>query len=142
MANALPLPAAAPVLADTGAVAVATTPGPLALRTRLRWYAVVAALTTALAAVGYRLDDHDLRVPLLYFDPRGLETDSLLILPMVKCTLERGSHWRCDRMGAPGIQELYDFPVVDHFHFAIIRVMGLVVHDPFVVFNLYYLLGF
>jgi hypothetical protein len=73
------------------------------------------------------------------FEYRG---DALLILPLVKATLERGSHWRNERLGLPGVQELHDFPVVDHLHFAIIWLMGQVIPDPFVVFNLYYLLTY
>src|SRR5207253_1727029 len=69
------------------------------LLTRLGWYAFAMAVVTVLAAVGYRLDAHDLHVPLLYYDHRGLETDSLLILPMVQATLEGGTHWHCDRLG-------------------------------------------
>jgi hypothetical protein len=95
-----------------------------------------------LAGVGYRLDVHDLRVPLLYYDSRGLETDTLLVLPMVKATQERGSHWRNERLGAPGVQELHDFPVVDHFHFLWLWVLGRFIPDAVVVFNVYYLLTF
>jgi hypothetical protein len=100
------------------------------------------AVVTVLAGIGYRLDVHDLHVPLLYHDTRGLESDSLLILPMVKATLEQGSHWACDRLGAPGTQELYDFPVVDHFHFLWIWLLGRLIPDAVLVFNLYYFLTF
>jgi hypothetical protein len=115
---------------------------PASARTRTAWYAGVGLLALALAAAGYRLDTHDLRVPLLYHDPRGLETDSLLILPMVKSTLDRGHHWHCDRLGAPAGQDLHDFPVVDHLHFAGIWILGLFSRDVGLIFNLYYLLGF
>lgn len=114
----------------------------VAVRTRLAWYAATATLTLILAGVGYRLDVHDLRVPLLYHDPVGVETDSLLILPMVQSTLERGGHWRNDRLGAPGVQEMSDFPVVDHFHFLGIWLLGRFTNDAFLVFNLYYLLTY
>ena len=109
---------------------------------RAAYYAGVALAAMALVAVGYRLDAHDLRVPLLYHDPHGIDTDSLLILPMVKATLERGSHWRCEHLGAPGIQELHDFPVIDHFHFWGIWLLGQVWPDPFLVFNLFFLLTY
>lgn len=112
------------------------------LPTRVGWYAATLAAVTLLAAVGFRLDAQDLRAPLLYHDPRGLETDALLILPMVKATVERGSHWRCERLGAPGMQEMHDFPVVDHFHFLWLWVLGRFTPDAVLVFNLYHLLTY
>lgn len=117
-------------------------PPPTRIPVRIAWYAAAGLLALVLAGIGYRLDQHDLRVPLLYHDPRGLETDSILILPMVKSTLEHGHHWRCDRLGAPDGQTLYDFPVVDHLHFLGIGLLGLFTHDVGLVFNLYFLLTF
>ena len=85
---------------------------------------------------GGRLEVADLRAPFQYTH------DALLILPLVKATVERGSHWRNERLGAPGVQELYDFPVVDHLHFAVIWVIGRLVGDPVVAFNLFHLLTY
>ncbi|MGL4419493.1 MAG: hypothetical protein ACRCZF_02405 [Gemmataceae bacterium] len=110
--------------------------------TRIGMYGAVAALALLLVAIGERLDQHTLRVPLLYHDPRGIDTDAMLILPMVKSTLERGSHWRNDQLGAPAIQEMHDFPVVDHFHFFIIWLLGRFSADPFLVFNIFYILTY
>lgn len=103
---------------------------------RLAWYAAVAAVCFLLPCVGYRLDVNGLSAPLLY------DEDALLILPMVKSTIETGTHWHTDRLGAPGVQQMYDFPVIDHLHFALIWLLGRVVPDAVVVFNLYYLLGY
>ena len=109
------------------------------LKTRLAWYAGTCALSFLLLFWGVRLDKADLRAPLYY------DLDALLILPMVKATLDRGfpgGHWVNERLGAPGVQELYDYPVIDHLHFAILWAMGLFVSDGIVVFNLYFLLTF
>jgi hypothetical protein len=106
---------------------------------RLAWYAGTVLLTSLLIYWGLRLDRADLRAPFYY------DLDALLILPMVKTTVERGfpgAHWRNDRLGAPGVQELYDFPVIDHLHFAIIWLLGQFVPDVAVLFNLYFLLSF
>ncbi|HET6573088.1 MAG TPA: hypothetical protein VFG68_05770, partial [Fimbriiglobus sp.] len=100
------------------------------------WYLLFALATVAVLVAGLRLESADVRAPFEY------DGDALLILPLVKATLERGSHWRNERLGAPGIQELHDFPVVDHLHFGIIWLIGQAVPDPFVVFNLYYLLTY
>ncbi|HEX4609145.1 MAG TPA: hypothetical protein VH092_13145, partial [Urbifossiella sp.] len=93
-----------------------------------------AGRVTVVEVAGLRLDAMDLREPLSY------DGDVLLIMPMVKATLERGSHWRNERMGYPGVYELYDFPVIDHLHFACIWLLGRVVTDWVVLYNLYHLL--
>lgn len=109
---------------------------PPSLRVRVAWYAGAAIVTALILAAGLRLDQVSLRAPFSY------DVDTLLIMPMVKATLERGfgGHWRNERLGYPGIQELYDFPVIDHLHFAAIWLLGRVISDWVVVYNLYFLL--
>ncbi|MCZ2341217.1 MAG: hypothetical protein LC104_05395 [Bacteroidales bacterium] len=102
----------------------------------LAGYGCAVMLTCGLLFFGLRLDRADFSVPFQY------EHDVLLILPFVKATVERGSHWRNERLGAPGIQELHDFPVIDHLHFGIIWLIGQVIADPVVVFNVFYLLTY
>jgi hypothetical protein len=127
-------PLAVPVILD------ATAPAPAARAPRLvwavLWYALAAGAALGFALVGHRVDRIDVRVPFLY------EDDALLILPMVKATLEGGTHWRTDRLGAWGGQEMHDFPVVDHVHFGLIWLLGRAVPDAATVFNLYFLLGY
>jgi hypothetical protein len=103
---------------------------------RLGWYAGAVVATCVLLAAGLRLDAIDIRAPLAY------DGDVLLIMPMVKATVETGigGHWRNERLGYPGVQELYDFPVIDHLHFAILWALGKVVRNWVIVYNLYYLL--
>jgi hypothetical protein len=105
---------------------------------RFAWYAGAVLLTCVLISTGLRLDRADLRAPFYY------DLDSLLILPMVKATVERGpgGHWRNEKMGAPGVMELHDFPVIDMLHFAIIWLLGKVVTHVVVLYNLYFLLTF
>lgn len=100
------------------------------------WLALAAAVTTAILVAGQRLDRADFHAPFQY------EADALLILPMVKSTVETGTHWRTHRLGAPGEQELHDFPVVDHLHFAVIWLLGQAFPDPVVVFNLFHVLTY
>lgn len=102
----------------------------------LLWHALAVALTLTILGAGLRLDRADLRSPFTY------DLDALLILPMVKSTVETGTHWRNDRLGAPGVQELHDFPVVDHLHFALIWLLGCLFSDAVVVFNLFHLLTY
>jgi hypothetical protein len=103
---------------------------------RLGGYLVFLLASVVVLITGLRLDCVEWRMPFSY------DGDALLILPLVKATLERGSHWRNERLGAPGIQELHDFPIVDHLHFAALWLMGQVWPDPFAVYNLYYLLTY
>ena len=76
--------------------------------------------------------------PLLHYD----EGDALLTLPMIKDAVERGNHWRNDRMGAPGAFQLYDFPVIDHLHFAGLWLVGRFTGSYLTAFNVYFLLTY
>jgi hypothetical protein len=99
-------------------------------------YAGCVTFACGFLAYGLRLDRADLAAPL------ADEGDALLILPMVLAQHEGGTHWVNARMGAPGRQELYDFPVIDHWHFAAIALLDRVIGNPIVAFNLYYLLTY
>lgn len=124
---------------ESSAVAVLTPLDPDAragLPLRLFWYTLAFVVTSLIVVAGYRYDQASLSAPIYY------DEDSLLILPMVKATIERGSHWRNERMGYPGVLELHDFPVVDHLHFVILWLLGRVFSDVLVVYNVYYLLTY
>lgn len=105
---------------------------------RIAWYVGSMVLSCVLVFAGLRLDQADLKAPFYY------DLDSLLIMPMVKSTVERGpgGHWRNERMGAPGILELYDFPVIDHLHFLLIWMLSKLVTNFALLYNLYFLLTF
>ena len=125
-----PPPAAAPEPPPTEA------PAP-SRRERALWYVGAVALAGLLVFAGFRLDRVSVRSPLYY------DQDALLIMPLVKAVVERDNpfaHWRNDRLGFPGVQELYDFPVVDHLHLFLIWLLGQVFHNWMVVYNLYFLL--
>ena len=103
-------------------------------RERLAWYAAAVVISCGIIFAGMRLDSASLKEPFSYgggtnssdsiYGSSALMPDVLLIMPLVKATLERGSHWRNERMGCPGALELYDFPIIDHLHFAIIWFLG------------------
>jgi hypothetical protein len=80
----------------------------------------------------------DLRVPWDY------EGDAAFTAAVVKNAVEEGALWENDELGATGGQELYDFPVWagDNVQLALVRALGVVVRDPIVAFNLFYLLTF
>jgi len=99
-------------------------------------YALGAALTVAILTLGMRLDRADFQAPFSY------DFDALLILPFVKETVEGGHHWHTPRLGAPAGQDLHDFPVIDHLHLLVIRLLGWFWSSPEAVFNLYYVLTY
>lgn len=99
-------------------------------------YAVCVIITCLLVGWGLRLDQVDWRAPFSYTG------DTLLILPLVKSFIETGTQWHNDRLGAPGIQEIYDFPVIDNFHFAMIWLLSFIDSDPAFIFNLYHILTY
>ena len=99
-------------------------------------YAACFAVASGFLAVGLRLDRFDPEVPLLYVG------DALLILPMAQAQHEGGTHWVTKRLGAPGRQELYDFPVIDHWHFAAVALIDRAVGNTVVAMNVYYLLTY
>ena len=100
-------------------------------------YLAVALIAGALLTWGMRLDRSDLRLPLGYNGG-----DVMLILPMAQAVGESGSHWSHPRLGAPGTQDLRDFPVIDYLHFTGMRALELATGDLIVAFNLYFLLTY
>ena len=99
-------------------------------------YVVCVIITCVFVVWGQRLDQVDWRAPFSYTG------DTLLILPLVKSFIETGTQWHNDRLGAPGIQEIYDFPVIDNFHFAMIWLLSFVDNDPTLIFNIYHILTY
>lgn len=127
----VPVPTTPPTPhASTG---LGPTAGP---RERLAWYAGAALLSLLLATVGMQLWDRDFRAPFYY------DLDALLYLPVVKTLIEHGSHWHTERLGAPGEQELYDFPIIDYLHFSFLWLLGRVFPDLLLVYNTYSLLTY
>lgn len=96
-------------------------------------YAACVIVTCVLVIWGQRLDRANWRTPFSYTG------DTLLILPLVKSFIETGTQWHNDRLGAPGIQEIYDFPVIDNFHFAMIWLLSWFDSNPVFVFNAYHI---
>ena len=99
---------------------------------------VAAALALAIACLVLEVWNADLRVP---FDYSG---DAAFTAAVVKNAVDEGALWENEELGAPRGQELYDFPVFagDNAQLAMVRAIGLVVRDPIVALNLFYLLTF
>jgi hypothetical protein len=102
------------------------------------WALVSALLALLGTCLVLEVWNADLGVP---FDYSG---DAAFTAAVVKNVVEDGQLWENDELGAPRGQELYDFPVWagDNVQLAIVRAIGVVVRDPIVAFNLFYLLTF
>ena len=105
-------------------------------RERFAWYAGSMILASVLVTAGLRLESQDLHAPFYY------DLDSLLYLPLAKGVVENGTHWHNDRLGAPGVQELYDFPIIDYLHFGLLWLLSRVTPDLLVAYNVYNLLTY
>lgn len=99
-------------------------------------YAFFLGVSVAIPYYGHDLRSMDFHAPFNYGG------DAQLILPFIKGTVENGTHWRIERLGAPGVCETYDFPVIDHLHLAILRLLSWVWPDTIVVYNVYYYLTY
>jgi len=103
------------------------------------FYVLATCLAVTVLVVALQLWKADLRVPLYY---RTLEADAGLTLVCVKSCMQYGWYHTNSDLGAPGTMDLHDFPLLDSFHFAIIKIMGLFTKDSIVVMNLFYLAGY
>jgi hypothetical protein len=140
----LPAPLLGPAAAANGAAAPVGVAAPADMLPparrweRLAWYAGTMVLAAVLAAVGMQLWNRDLHAPFYY------DLDALLYLPLTRTVVEQGfwDCWHAERMGAPGRQELYDFPIIDFVHFAFLWLLGKVFPDVLVAYNVYSLLTY
>jgi phosphoglycerol transferase len=78
----------------------------------------------------------DLRVPLQYGG------DATYYQFVIQTILEHGWYTRNPDLGAPFGATMYDFPIPEPTHLALIRLFGLFSGDPFLCFNLFYLTSF
>lgn len=107
------------------------------MRPELGWVLAPAFLATVVAILDFKLWRMDPDVPL--FDVSG---DSSYYLASIKGVLENGWFLRNPDLGAPFGQSNYDFAIGDVAHYVLVRLLGLVLSDPVVLFNAFFLLGF
>jgi phosphoglycerol transferase len=97
---------------------------------------VAASLSTAIAWVALGLGTMRWDVPLVY------SGDALAVASHVKTVIETGWYESQSHLGAPFGQVYHDYPTADNLHFAVARVLGLVLPDWGAVMNVHFLLGF
>src|ERR1035438_4284355 len=84
----------------------------------------------------YHLRQVDLTIPLYYLG------DSTYYDVVVKNFVETGHYNINPLLGAPGRQEMYDFPITHATHFLGFAILRLFTHSYGLVINLYYLLTY
>ena len=107
------------------------------IRPELAWALATALVATVVATVDFKLWRMDLDVPL--FDVSG---DSSYYLASIKGVLENGWFLHNPDLGAPFGQSNHDFAIGDVAHYVLVWLLGLVLGDPVVVFNAFFLLCF
>jgi phosphoglycerol transferase len=78
----------------------------------------------------------DLRIPFYYVG------DATFYAMSTKGIVENGWYWQNPSLGAPGIQQMYDFPTFDNAVVLLTLLISRFTGNPFLVMNLYYLLSF
>jgi phosphoglycerol transferase len=136
----------APLLPSTEATCPGPAPSPRAGASSgggrwARWQPVAAYAGVLLACLAIltwslRLWRLDLRVPL------ADSGDGLFHLMLVKGVIGQGWYLHNDSVGVPFGLDMHDFPMPDHLHFLMMKLLGLATRDAFVTVNLYHLLTF
>jgi phosphoglycerol transferase len=99
-------------------------------------YPVAVALCLGALVWALRLHNADLRVPFTY------RNDAYLVLALIKGHIEHGWYLFNDRLGAPGVYDLRDFPITDLLLLVLLKGLGWIRPDPAAVYNLFTLLTY
>jgi phosphoglycerol transferase len=100
------------------------------------FYTAAALLPPGIVAWLLRLWEADLSAPFVYGG------DQLFYQAQIKGWIEHASFLTNPSLGAPGVSQLYDFPVADGLNVLFIRGLGLLGAGSGTVMNLFYLSGY
>src|SRR5438552_6753683 len=99
-------------------------------------YVAIAVICGLVLSVIYDFRHTDLRIPLVN------DWDATFYATVIKNLVEAGHFYINPLLGAPGVQDLYDFPLPHAIHLLGLAILGLFSHSFAVVINLYYLFTF
>jgi phosphoglycerol transferase len=99
-------------------------------------YFVAAVLSCVLVAVVWHIPRVDLTVPL------GIVGDHSFSQAVVTNFLRTGHLYVNPSLGAPGQQELYDYPLPHWLHFGVLALVRLFTRNPGLAINLLFFLGY
>ena len=105
----------------------------------LLWVLGTALVATLVTVIDLKLWDASLSVPI-----SGAFNDATFFLSAVKGVVEHGWFWHNPDLAAPFGQTNFDFAADfgDSGHYVVISALGLVISNPVVVFNAFYVLCF
>jgi phosphoglycerol transferase len=105
----------------------------------LLWILATGFVATLVATVDFKLWKMQAHVPIF-----GASGDGAYYLATVKDVVEHGWFWHNPDLGAPFGQANYDFaaPFGDLVHYVIVELLALLLGDPVLVFNAFFLLCF
>ncbi len=108
------------------------------VRGKTSWwsYLGLGIASLILAAVGYELWRTDLATPFVY------DYDAIPHQVWVQGMIENGWYLENPRLGAPGMAEMHDFPLVEALHLSLIGLIGQATGDSAITINVFYLLTF
>jgi phosphoglycerol transferase len=89
-----------------------------------------------LTAYVFHLRGLDLHIPLVYGG------DVLSHAHTIKSIIDTGWVFANPWIGAPFGAVLYDYPSSESLHYLVVRFLSLFSHDPFFIYNIYYLASF
>jgi hypothetical protein len=128
---------------DRKGPATAATPGTLdasswrGFGNVLAGYGFAALASLLLVTVVLKLWRADPHIPLVYGGG-----DILCFLSWIKGLVDNGWYLHNDYLGMPFGQDMYDFPLADNLHFAVLKLLALISSDYALVCNAYFLLTF
>jgi hypothetical protein len=99
-------------------------------------YPLTVALCLGALVWALRLRDADVHVPFTY------RNDALGVLALLKGHIENGWYLFNDRLGAPGVYDLRDYPITDLLLLLLLKGLGWIRPDPAAVYNLFTLLTY
>jgi phosphoglycerol transferase len=103
---------------------------------RASLYITAAVLCMVFLCVFLQIWRADLRIPFYYVG------DATFYAMATKGIVENGWYWQNPSLGAPGVQQMYDFPTFDNAVVLLTLLLSTFTGNPFLVMNLYYLLSF
>lgn len=103
---------------------------------RASLYITAAALCLLILCVFLQIWRADLRVPFYYGG------DAALFAMATKGAIENGSYWQNPSLGAPGAQQVYDYPTFDNAVLGVFLLLSVFTHNVFLLTNLHYLISF
>ena len=108
---------------------------------RVKPYLLLTVLVLGIFAFLTKLWKYDFKIPM-----GGIGGDTTLSLFTVKNIADHGWYLNNENLAAPFGLEFYDFPMIEGFHFLLIKIINFLFssqdYSYVIAFNIYFILGF